>query len=125
MGRPTKYDEKIVEQLVKVFELDVPDKTACEYVGLSPDTYYRWLKEKPDFSDRIVKAKRYARIASGSVVKEAIEKKDVQSARWWLEKKHPDEFHPSGTNVNVSGEKVLVIPSELLKKHKIETKNAE
>lgn len=118
-GRPSKYSEEVVKQFEKVFRLDVPDKTAYEYIGVSHQTFHTWLKEKPEFLERITKAKKYARIAAGSVVKEAIDKKDTQSARWWLEKKHPDEFHPSGTNVQIQGEKVLVIPSELIGKHGI------
>lgn len=118
-GRPSKYSEDVVQQFEKVFRLDVPDKTAYEYIGVSHQTFHTWLKEKPEFLERITQAKKYARIAAGSVVNEAIEKKDVNTSKWWLEKKHPDEFHPSGQTVNVSGEKVLVIPSELIGKHGI------
>ena len=111
-GRPTKYNEDVIKRFESVFQLGVTDRTACSYVGIHHDTYYSWLKEKPEFTARISKAKHFARIAAGSVVKNAIvNDRDVATARWWLEKKHPDEFKSGGTAVGVrtNGEKIEVV----------------
>jgi len=93
MGRPTKLTEDTVKKLESVFNLDVTVTTACAYAGISRETYYSWLKENPEFSDRMAKAQEYARIAAGNVVMNAIVRdKDVATARWWLEKRYPEEF---------------------------------
>jgi hypothetical protein len=94
-GRPPKLslEPEIMDKLESVLRLGVSDKMACEYANVSRDTYYKWLKIDKSFSDRMMTAKNYARIAAGQVVVQAIVKdKDVASARWWLEKKHSDEF---------------------------------
>jgi hypothetical protein len=92
-GRPTKMTEGLVKKLESVFQLGVKDTTACTYAGISRETYYNWIKANQEFSDRIAKAKEFARIAAGQVVVNAIIKdKDLATAKWWLEKKYPDEF---------------------------------
>ena len=92
-GRPPAITEEVEQKLESVLRLDVSDKVACEYAGISRDTYYRTLKDNQEFSDRMTTAKNYARIAAGQVVVQAIVKdKDVASAKWWLEKRHGKEF---------------------------------
>lgn len=119
-GRPSKITKVTVAKLISVLKLSVPVETACEYAGINKSTFYRNYETNEAFATEINDAKHFARIAAGNVVMNAIvNDQDVQTARWWLEKKHPDEFVPTGASVNVQGEKVLVIPSELLTKHGI------
>jgi len=106
-GRPTKITDEVVKQLESVFKLAVTDTTACAYAKISRETFYNRLEKDPVFRDKIASAKEYARIAAGQVVIQAIADKDVQTARWWLEKKHPEEFRSTPvalTQVNVGGE---------------------
>lgn len=52
-----KYNKKIVEKIVELISSDnFTIAEICQNVGLAKDTYYRWLKEKSDFSDAIKKA---------------------------------------------------------------------
>jgi len=102
-GRPSKYTEKTVKALEAIHKLAITDAVACSHVRITRETYYSWLKTKPEFSDRMTKAKNYARIAAGSVVTGAIKDKDVSTARWWLEKKHSDEFKSGGSGLIDSG----------------------
>lgn len=110
LGRPTKYDEEIARKLESAFQAGVTDETACEYVGIDKQTLYNWYKKHPKFLDRIQRAKRYLRIAAGLNIQEDIAKnKSIGTSKWWLEKKHPDEFHPGGNvNVNVDNRQVYV-----------------
>lgn len=48
--------KKVLDALT---EGEIPKK-ACEFAGISQDTYYRWLKEYPEFSEAIKKAKETA-----------------------------------------------------------------
>jgi len=93
VGRPTKMTEDVVKKLEAVYKLGVTDETACKYTGISRQTLNTWYKTHPVFLDRIQKAKEFVRIASGQVVVNAIvQDRDVEAAKWWLEKKHSDEF---------------------------------
>lgn len=52
-----KYNKKIVDNICALIRTDsYTIAEICEQVGISKETYYQWLKTKPDFSDVIKKA---------------------------------------------------------------------
>lgn len=52
-----KYNKTIVEKIADLIRGDsYTIAEICEKVNISKDTYYRWLAQKPDFSDAIKKA---------------------------------------------------------------------
>ena len=52
-----KYNKKIVENICTLISADsYTIAEICEKAGISKETYYQWLKTKPDFSDSIKKA---------------------------------------------------------------------
>lgn len=58
MGRIGKYNTKIVERICLLIKTDsYTVAEICEQVSINQDTYYEWLKNKPEFSDAIKKAK--------------------------------------------------------------------
>jgi len=91
-GRPTVITPETIKKLESVFQLGVTDEVACDYAEIAPSTFYDHLNKDEDFRRKMRAAKNYARIAAGAVVVEAIKNKDVNTARWWLEKKYPNEF---------------------------------
>lgn len=102
VGRPTVITDEVVGKLTSIFKLGVTDVTACRYAKISRDAFYDHLKSDLEFSDKIEESKEFARIAAGQVVIDAIvENKDVATAKWWLEKKYPDEFGDKSIQVNV------------------------
>lgn len=118
VGRKTVINERNIQKLEEIFKLGVTDKIACNYVQISESTFYEHLKKNEGFRSRIELAKEYVRIKASSVVIEAIEKKDVSTAKWWLEKRYSQEFSSmrNQLNVAVGTEKVYV---ELPKRKKL------
>lgn len=52
-----KYSKKIVDAICSLIKADsYTIAEICKNVGISKDTYYNWLKSKPDFSDAIKRA---------------------------------------------------------------------
>lgn len=52
-----KYSKKLVNMVTELIRSDsYTIAEICEIVKISKDTYYRWLKEKSDFSDAIKEA---------------------------------------------------------------------
>ena len=52
-----KYNKQIVEHICELISADsYTIAEICEKVGITKDTYYKWLKTKSDFSDSIKKA---------------------------------------------------------------------
>ena len=99
-GRPLAITADIITKLESVFQLGVTDKIACNYAGVAERTYYDRIKGDDEFRTRMDNAKHYARIAAGAVVVQAIKDKDVNTAKWWLEKKYPQEFGTPAVQFN-------------------------
>lgn len=57
MGRKGKYDERTVATICRVVARTGADRPAYEAAGIAKDTFYKWLREKPDFSDRVARAR--------------------------------------------------------------------
>lgn len=52
-----RYSKEIVQRIAELISSDsYTIAEICKEVDISKDTYYRWLKEKSDFSDAIKKA---------------------------------------------------------------------
>lgn len=103
-GRPTVMTADTILKLESVFKLGVSDAVACNYAGVGNRTYYDHLKANEDFRTKMDSAKHYGRLAAGNVVMDKIVKdKDVNTAKWWLEKKYPNEFGntPALTQINI------------------------
>lgn len=93
-GRPTKYSPAVVVKLESAFASAFSIEQACLYAGVHRDTFYAWLEAKPGFSDRMVKARERPTMKAKEVVVESINAGDTTSAKWWLERRAPDEFAP-------------------------------
>lgn len=92
MWRPTKLNDTTVQKLYEAFKLWWTIEEACCYAEISRATYYEWIKENNEFSDKIALAKRYLEIKSRAVISDSLEKWDVKTAMWYLERKNKVEF---------------------------------
>lgn len=111
-GRPTKIQDAVTK-LEEVFRLDVSDTVACQYAGISRETYYRWMENNDWFRDKMTVAKNYAYLAAKSVVaQDIINKKSIDTAKWYLEKKHSKEF-TSSNKMELTGEDGQPIKAQL------------
>ena len=50
-GRPTKYDKKICALLPDLFEDGKSVAEVCVALDIAKETFYRWAKEYPEFSN--------------------------------------------------------------------------
>lgn len=102
VGRPTVRSEEIERKLEDWFKLGMSDTASCAYAGIARDTFYRWMREDDSFSDRMTHAKNYAMQLSRSiVVKELEQKRDVDTAKWYIEK-HDDKQPQIQQNTQVN-----------------------
>jgi hypothetical protein len=54
IGRPTKLIPETIKKLEEVFAMDGTVKEACFYADISTQTYYTFVKDKPEFLDRAI-----------------------------------------------------------------------
>lgn len=102
-GAPSLYSEPLVRQLEDVLKVGGTVSQACAYAGITRDTYYRWLNNKDEFSDRMSKASAFLTVTSKQLVNRAIvQDDDLQTAKWWLEKTELRDTRQTNVQVNIS-----------------------
>lgn len=103
VGRPRAITPKKLEKLEEAFKLGCTNREACFYADVAESTFYDFLKEYPEYSDKIAMLKDYQKIKARYVVHKALEKGDRDMAKWYLERKAKDEFstkHEFDSTVN-------------------------
>lgn len=93
VGRPTDMTPSLVTKLMAAFNNGFNVVEACQYGGISKQTYYRWLKEDPEFSDLMEHAKMAPNRKAKEIVVQAINGGDAQLAFRYLQARDPD-FKP-------------------------------
>ncbi len=68
------------------------NREACFYAEVPESTFYDFLKEYPEYSDKIAMWKDYEKIKARLVVHKALDNGDRDMAKWYLERKAKDEF---------------------------------
>jgi hypothetical protein len=56
-GRKSKYTPELIKVLLDAVGTGMTDGDACLIAGISEETFYAWQRTKPDFSDRILRAR--------------------------------------------------------------------
>lgn len=92
VGRPRAITPKKLEKLEEAFKLGCTNREACFYADVAESTFYDFLKEYPEYSDKIAMWKDYEKIKARYVVHKALENGDRDMAKWYLERKAKDEF---------------------------------
>lgn len=102
MSRPSLYTPEVV----KTLELELANGStiaqACRVANISQDSYYLWKKDIPEFSERMEKAKDEPQSLAKALLIKDIKRGNVDSARWWLERKAKDEGFSARTELTGS-----------------------
>lgn len=92
VGRPRAITPKKLEKLEEAFKLGCTNTEACFYADVAESTFYDFLKEYPEYSDKIKMWKEYQKIQARLAVHQALKRGDKDMAKWYLERKAKDEF---------------------------------
>lgn len=106
-GRPTKYTDETVNQLIKSFEDGATITEACRTAQISRETYYEWCESQDGFSDKMSHAQEYPDAVAKMEVVRAIKGGDVDTSKWWLENHVRDEFYKKKNTDLTSQGKIL------------------
>lgn len=100
----TKHPEEKVQLLEAAFNYDFNITEACQYAGISRETYYSWMEDDPIFAARINIAKSAPMKLAKEMVIKAIQSGDPQIALRYLTLRDPD-FKPKAAVEFDPGEK--------------------
>lgn len=112
-GRPTVMTDDTVNKLEQAFSLGCSDTEACLFADISRQTLYDYQKIHPEFIDRKALLKDKLILKARTVVAEALNNKDKDTAKWYLERKRKDEFSTKVENdINSVGLNITVSDKE-------------
>jgi hypothetical protein len=97
-GRPTVITPEVVSILVGCFQDGMTVREACWQSVISHEAYYSRVRSDEQFADTMARAQSLATVDARKVVIEAIKKGDLNTSKWWLERKAPDEFGRNSAN---------------------------
>lgn len=92
VGRRTKYTPETVAKLTQAIRLGMTHLLACQYAGISHDTFYTWMNKHPEFSDAIKEAEGEGAVELLAIIKKQAREGTWQAAAWILERRHPEAY---------------------------------
>ena len=90
VGRPSKLIPECVMKLEEIFALDGTVEEACFFADISRNTFYEWMKEHPELSDRFEALRNNPVLLARRSVIEGLG--DPELALKYLERKRRNEF---------------------------------
>lgn len=110
-GRKSKLTKELIKEASDIIKMGNYTETVCDYLGISKNTWYRWMKEgeqakrglKSEFSDAIKKAQAHAEIRNLAIIETAA-KEEWQAAAWYLERKFPKKWGRQKVEIEHKGE---------------------
>lgn len=89
---PPKINEFVVARIEDAISLGCTQTEACLLAGISPKTLLEWQKDNPLWVERKEFLARTQIRKAKNVISDALDNGDVNTAKWYLEKKCRDEF---------------------------------
>lgn len=100
-----ELEEKNVKLLEQAFLRDLNVSQIACYLNVSRQTIYNWQEEFPELFDRLEGLRNQATVWAKDNILHAIEKGDLNTSKWYLEKKEKADFGNS-LDITTQGEKV-------------------
>lgn len=109
IGRPPAMDEDTLRILEGAFADGATDELACFLAQISPSTLYLYQSEHPEFSERKKYLKDQTKFQAKKNIRNAIENGDLDTSKWYAERKMKDEFSQRQEMTGADGERLQVI----------------
>lgn len=92
MPRPTKYNEITVGMICDALKLGNTRTCACNYAGISLDTFERWMKSFAEFCGAVTRAEAEVEICHVAVIQSAAKDGDWRASLEWLKRRRREEW---------------------------------
>ena len=114
-GRPSSLNSNTVQKLEEAIKCGSTVEDACNYANISRSTYYNYLNTNTDFLDKMTSTQAYLKLKAKLVVMKAIERNDLKTAKWYLEKYDNQVTNEDSliTPDIISTEEVLIEPERI------------
>lgn len=99
-GRPKIVNDETVAKLEEAFKIGCNETEAALHANISVATLIRYKKAHPDFAKRIELLKKKPILKARLNVINALNDGDMDTSKWYLERKAKDEFSARTENHN-------------------------
>jgi hypothetical protein len=83
---------EIIDKILNAIAVGAPFTHACNYAGISFETFNEWRKGKPEFSEQVKEAEGKAVIGWLARIEQAAKEGNWTAAAWKLERRFPEDF---------------------------------
>lgn len=91
-GRKSTMTDEKLQKLRQAFSIGCSDREACVYADVALSTLYNYQNANPEFIEEKAGLKEKPVLLARQVVVKSLEKEDVKTAQWLLERKKRKEF---------------------------------
>ena len=92
MARPTKYNADTAKKICDAIRIGATYKLACNFAGISEDTFALWRKKIPEFDTDVVQAEGAGAVGWLAKIEKAANDGTWQAAAWKLERRYPQQY---------------------------------
>ena len=92
VGRPPVVTADVVCKLELGFAKGLNKTECCEFAGIGRTAFYDYLKENPEFANKIEVLQSHPAMRAKINIADRLEKGDIELSQWYLERKCRDEF---------------------------------
>jgi hypothetical protein len=111
-GRRSKFTPETVDKLTQAIRLGATYVLACDYAGISMQTFLTWKDTKPEFLDAIKRAEGTACVGWLAKIEQAASDGNWQAAAWKLERRYPEMY--GRQRMEVTGAEGGAIQTEII-----------
>ncbi len=104
LGRPIfdgKDEHEVIAKLQYAFSIGSTSTEACNFADISTDSLYRYCRKYPEFRDKIELLQTTPTLMARMTIFKALQMGDVKTARWYMERKCPQEFSIRAADQNL------------------------
>lgn len=102
-GRPTQRTPENAKKITDAVRMGATYGLACNYAGISEDTFARWREADADFAAAIKEAEGAAAVGWLAKIEKAANEGTWQAAAWKLERRYPEQYGRQVQSVQHSG----------------------
>ena len=108
-GRKTVMTPEIIDKLEQAFSMGCSDLEACLHANIGKTTLYNYQNENPEFVERKEQLKEKLVLKARTVIADALNRKDENTAKWYHERKAKNEFSTRQELTGMEGKDLIPV----------------
>ncbi len=91
-GRPTDYDEGVIDEACALIRQGATDREVCDQLGIGVTTFWRWREQYPEFRKAVEQAKDAQDDRVEASMMRVAHEGNVTAQIFWLKNRRPEKW---------------------------------